>query len=326
MSYDLEFERPLAELERRIQALQRKGDRLRPEEHHQINELRHELERRTREVYGSLTPWQTVTVARHKARPYTRDYVRLMCEDFFEIRGDRRFGDDRAIQGGLATLDGRTIMILGHHKGRDTKEKQECTFGMAHPEGFRKALRMFRHAERFHIPVVSLIDTAGAYVALEDEERGISQAIAENLMVMARLATPVLVVVIGEGGSGGALGISVGDRILMMEHAIYTVASPESAASILWRDDSFAANAAETMKITAKDLLELRLIEEIIPEPVGGAHRDHAAAAELVKAAIMRNLDELTAQPLDALIERRYQRFRAIGANVLDGVPVGALD
>lgn len=314
MAYDLEFERPLADIERRIQGLQRRGERLKPAERQQVDDLTQELERRTAEIYGSLTPWQRVQVARHKQRPYTRDYIKLMTDDFFELRGDRRFGDDRAIQGGIASIDGRTVMILGHQKGRDTKERQECSFGMAHPEGYRKAMRMMRQAETFHMPVVTLIDTAGAGLDLEAEERGIAQAIAQNLLDMARLRTPILCVVIGEGGSGGALGISVGDRILMMEHAIYTVASPEAAASILWRDAAYAPNAAETMKITAPDLLSMKLIEGVIPEPLGGAHRNHEAAADALKAAIIEHVSDLCRLPVDTLVEQRYQRFRAIGA------------
>jgi acetyl-CoA carboxylase carboxyl transferase subunit alpha len=314
MPYDLDFERPLAELERRIQSLQRRGDKLRPEERAQLAELEEELERRLRRTYAALTPWQRVQVARHRQRPYTRDYIRLMCDDYFELRGDRRYGDDRAIQGGVASAGGRTIMLLGHQKGRDTKERQECSFGMAGPEGYRKALRLMQHAARFSMPIVTLIDTAGAALDLEAEERGIALAIAENLIGMARLRTPILCVVIGEGGSGGALGISVGDRILMLENAIYTVASPEAAASILWRDAAFAANAAEAMKITAPELLAMGLIDGIVAEPLGGAHRDPLGAATYLKAAILTHLDELGQQPIDALLERRYQRFREIGA------------
>jgi len=246
--FDLDFERPLAELDKRIQGLQRKGARLKGDDRARLAEYQRELDTRLREIYGRLTPWQCVQVARHPKRPYTSDYIDLMCETFFELRGDRRYGDDRAILGGLASLDGQTVMILGNQKGRDTKERMECNFGMSHPEGYRKVLRLLRHAERFHLPVVTLVDIPGASPGLEDEQRGIAQAIAENLMVMAALRTPIVTVVIGEGGSGGALGISVADRILMLEHSIYTVASPEAAASIMWRDNAFAPNAAEAMK------------------------------------------------------------------------------
>ena len=320
MAYDLEFERPLADIERRMQAIQKRGEKMKPDERAQVADLEGQLARRTREIYAALTPWQTVQVARHRERPYTNDYIKLMCDDYFELHGDRRYGDDHAIQGGLASIDGQTVMILGHQKGRDLKEREETTFGMPHPEGYRKAHRMFRHAERFHLPVVTLIDTAGAFLGREDEERGISLAIAENLMTMAALRTPILCIVIGEGGSGGALGISVGDRILMLEHSIYTVASPEAAASIMWRDAAFAADAAEAMRITAPDLLRLGLIEAIIPEPIGGAHRNHGATAEALKAAIVANLAELRQLPIDTLLAQRYDRFRRIGQFTGEGV------
>jgi len=324
MAYDLEFERPLADIEKRITHLQRRGDRMRPEERAQVLELQRELARKTKEIYSSLTPWQRVQVARFRDRPYTNDYVKRICDDVFELRGDRRFSDDRAIQGYLATIGGQTVVLLGHQKGRDLREREECNFGMAHPEGYRKALRLFRYAERFHFPVVTLIDTTGAYPGLGDEERGISQAIAENLLVMSGLRTPIVCIVIGEGGSGGALGIGVGDRVLMLENAVYTVAAPEAAASIIWRDNAFAPDAAQAMKITAPELLELGIVDGIIPEPLGGAHRDYDAVAANVKAAILKELTELRSLPTDALLDRRYQRFRVIG---LQGVTqaVGAV-
>lgn len=322
MAYDLDFEHPLAELDRRIQPYEKKVDKLKADERMKLDQLKLELEQKTQGIYSSLTPWQRVQVARHRDRPYTADYIKLMCEDFFELRGDRRYGDDRAMLGGIANIDGQTIMILGNQKGRDTKERMEVNFGMAHPEGYRKALRLFRQAERFQMPVVTLVDISGASLGLEDEQRGISEAIAENLLVMSSLRTPILTVVIGEGGSGGALGISVADRILMMEHSIFYVASPEAAASILWRDAAFAPNAAESMKITAPDLLKMGLIEDIVPEPLGGAHRDHRAAASAVKDTILKHLDELRGLKTDDLLERRYQRYRAIGNVALE--PVGA--
>jgi acetyl-CoA carboxylase carboxyl transferase subunit alpha len=322
--FDLDFERPLAELDKRIQGLQRKGARLKGDDRARLAEYQREQDTRLREIYGRLTPWQCVQVARHPKRPYTSDYIDLMCETFFELRGDRRYGDDRAILGGLASLDGQTVMILGNQKGRDTKERMECNFGMSHPEGYRKVLRLLRHAERFHLPVVTLVDIPGASPGLEDEQRGIAQAIAENLMVMAALRTPIVTVVIGEGGSGGALGISVADRILMLEHSIYTVASPEAAASIMWRDNAFAPNAAEAMKITAKDLKALELIEEIISEPLGGAHQSKAEIAATVKAAILTNLAELRAMSTEDLLERRYQRYRRIGLSAIENMAVEA--
>ena len=313
MAYDLDFERPLADIEKRISQLQKRGERMRPDERTQVAELQQELARRTKELYASLTPWQRVQVARFRDRPYTNDYIKRMCDEYFELRGDRRFADDRAIQGGLASIGGQTVVLMGHQKGRDLKEREECNFGMAHPEGYRKALRLFRYAERFHLPVITLIDTTGAYPGLGDEERGISQAIAENLLVMAGLRTPIICIVIGEGGSGGALGIGVGDKVLMLENAVYTVAAPEAAASIIWRDNAFAPDAAQAMKITAPELLELGVVDGIIPEPVGGAHRDYQAAAESVKAAILRELADLKRLSTDALLDHRYQRFRVIG-------------
>jgi acetyl-CoA carboxylase carboxyl transferase subunit alpha len=324
MAYDLDFERPLAELEKRMQPFEKRGDKLKADERAKLDQLKRELEQQTHDIYSSLTPWQRVQVARHRDRPYAGDYIKLMCEDFFELRGDRRYGDDRALVGGIASLDGQTMMILGSQKGRDTKERMEVNFGMAHPEGYRKALRLFRQAERFQMPVVTLVDISGASLGLEDEQRGISEAIAENLLVMSSLRTPILTIIIGEGGSGGALGISVADRILMLEHAIFYVASPEAAASILWRDAAFAANAAESMKITAPDLLKMGLIEDIIPEPVGGAHRDHRAAASAVKEAVLKHLDELRGFQTDELLERRYQRYRAIGNVAFEPVGVGS--
>jgi acetyl-CoA carboxylase carboxyl transferase subunit alpha len=286
---------------------------MRPEDRAQVAELQRELKRRTAEIYSALTPWQRVQVARFRDRPYTNDYIKRMCDEYFEMRGDRRFADDRAIQGGLASIGGQTIVLLGHQKGRDLKEREECNFGMAHPEGYRKALRLFRYAERFGFPVVALIDTTGAYPGLGDEERGISQAIAENLLVMAGLRTPIVCIVIGEGGSGGALGIGVGDRVLMLENAVYTVAAPEAAASIIWRDNAFAPDAAQAMKITAPELLKLGVVDGIIPEPLGGAHRDYQAMADNVKEAILRELAALKRLSVEELLDHRYQRFRAIG-------------
>jgi acetyl-CoA carboxylase carboxyl transferase subunit alpha len=313
MAYELDFERPLAEIEKRISQAQRRGERMRPEDRAQVAELQRELKRRTTEIYSALTAWQCVQVARFRDRPYTNDYIKRMCDDYFEMRGDRRFADDRAIQGGLASIGGQTLVLLGHQKGRDLKEREECNFGMAHPEGYRKALRLFRYAERFGFPVVALIDTTGAYPGLGDEERGISQAIAENLLVMAGLRTPIVCIVIGEGGSGGALGIGVGDRVLMLENAVYTVAAPEAAASIIWRDNAFAPDAAQAMKITAPELLKLGVVDGIIPEPLGGAHRDYQAMADNVKEAILRELAALKRLSVEELLNHRYQRFRVIG-------------
>jgi len=313
MAYDLEFEKPLAELERRIVSLQRKGDRLKSDELRQLHDAEHELRRRTEEIYHNLTSWETVQVARHKDRPYSSDYLHLMCDNFFELHGDRSFGDDHAIMAGPAKLDGQTIMFVCHQKGRDMKEKQFRNLGMPHPEGYRKASRLMLQAEKFGFPIITLIDTPGAFLALGDEERGQSEAIAANLYLMARLRVPIIAVVIGEGGSGGALAISVADRIMMLEHSIYTVAMPEASASILWRDNKYAPQAAEAMRISAKELKKLDLVDELIPEPLGGAHHNYRLAADNLKAALLKHLAHLKTIPIDELLELRYQKFRKIG-------------
>ena len=313
MAYDLEFEKPLAELEKKINALQKKGDRLKADEHRQLQDLEQELHHRTEEIYRDLSSWQTVQVARHKDRPHSLDYLNEICDDFFELCGDRAFSDDHSILGGLAQLDGETLMLVCHQKGRTMKDKQHYNNGMPHPEGFRKAGRLMRQAEKFGIPVVTLIDTQGAFPGLEDEERGQSEAIASNLYLMSHLRIPTLGIVIGEGGSGGALAIGVTDRVLMLEYSIYTVTSPESAASITWRSTTFAQQAAEAMRVSGRELKTLGLIDDIITEPLGGAHRNVPLAAESVKKAIQQNLAELKQIPLDELLERRYQKYRSIG-------------
>jgi acetyl-CoA carboxylase carboxyl transferase subunit alpha len=266
-----------------------------------------------REIYGQLTPWQKVQVARHRARPYTLDYVRWAFSDFLELRGDRRFADDRAIIGGPALLDGRTVMVIGHQKGRDTRENVERNFGMPHPEGYRKAERLMRQAERLGLPLVTFVDTPGANAGLADEERGQAEAIASSIAAMLSLRVPTIAAVVGEGGSGGALAIAAADRILMLEHAIFTVAAPEAAAAILWRDAAKAAEAARSMKITAQDLLALGLIDLIVPEPIGGAHRDHPAAAAAVAERLSWVIDDLERRPIDKLLEERYRKYRNIG-------------
>lgn len=313
MAYDLEFEKPLAELEKKIATLQKKGDRLKPEEHRQIQDLERELRRRTEEIYRDLTSWQTVQVARHKDRPHSLDYLRIICDDFFELCGDRAYSDDHAILGGPSQVDGETLMLVCHQKGRTLKDKQYYNNGMPHPEGFRKAGRLMLQAEKFGLPVVTLIDTQGAFPALEDEERGQAEAIASNLYLMSRLRVPTLGIVIGEGGSGGALALGVTDRVLIMEFGIYTVTSPESAASIIWRSTSFAQQAADAMRIGGRELKALGLVDDIVPEPLGGAHHNPRLAAETLKATIQKNLAELKQIPLDELLEMRYQKYRSIG-------------
>lgn len=305
----LEFEKPIAELEGKIQELlelSHDSVDLKTE----IARLEKKAEKMRAEIFSNLTRWQTVQVARHVSRPFTLDYIRLVFADFIELHGDRKFSDDHAIVGGLAYLDGEPVMVIGHQKGRDTKEKVYRNFGMPNPEGYRKALRLMELAERFKLPIITLVDTPGAFPGIGAEERGQAEAIARNLMEMSRLRVPIIVVVTGEGGSGGALAIAVGDRILMLEHSIYSVISPEGCAAILWSDGTKGAIAAEALKPTARDLLELNVIDEIVKEPIGGAHRDHRATAKSIHEAIARNLLELREMPVDRLLEERYDKFR----------------
>ncbi|GER86429.1 acetyl-coenzyme A carboxylase carboxyl transferase subunit alpha [Dictyobacter vulcani] len=313
MAYDLEFEKPLAELEKKISTLQRKGDRLKAEELVQLQEAERDLRHKTEEIYKNLTTWQTVSVARHKDRPYAADYIRLMCNDFFELHGDRSFGDDHAIMAGPATIDGQTVMLVCHQKGRDMKEKQFRNLGMPHPEGYRKAHRLMKQAEKFNMPIVTLIDASGASPGLVDEERGQAEAIAATLYLMPRLKVPIISTIIGEGGSGGALAIGVADRVLMFEHSIYMVAAPEAAASIMWRDSAHASHAATAMRISARELLPLGLIDEILPEPLGGAHRNYNQMAITLKDALKRQLAEIGKLSVEELLEQRYQKFRNMG-------------
>ena len=261
----------------------------------------------------TLTPWDKVQIARHSQRPHSLDYIRALCDDFFELHGDRRQADDQAIICGVGRFDDRTIVIIGHQKGNDTRENVRRNFGMPHPEGYRKALRVLRHAEKFNFPVLTLIDTPGAHPSMAAEERGQAQAIAQNLVVMADLRVPMVAAVIGEGGSGGALAIGVTDRLLMLEHSVYSVASPEASAAILWRDASRAPEAAQAMKITAQDLYEFGIIDEIIAEPADGAHADPATTIEALSSTIKRHLAELTELPVETLLEQRYAKYRAIG-------------
>lgn len=318
MSAILDFEQPLVELRTRLAELEKRfaGHEAHPSAEAARQEwqaVARELEAKTREVYSQLTAWQKVQLARSPARPSTLDYVQAICTEFVELHGDRTFADDPAVVGGPARIDGRAVMIVGHQKGRDTRENLQRNFGMPHPEGYRKALRLMRQAEKFSLPLVCLVDTVAASGVLVDEERGQSWALSNNLVAMAALQVPILVVVIGVGGSGGALAISVGDRLLMLEHAIYSVAPPEGCASIVWKDAKFAPQAAEALKLTAQDLLALSVIDRIVPEPLGGAHHDPRAATQFVRDAIVAELDTLTRCPLDLLLARRYEKFRRIG-------------
>jgi acetyl-CoA carboxylase carboxyl transferase subunit alpha len=308
----LDFEQPLLELENRIATLQAEGDPLRVRD--EIARLEERLARLRQRTYASLTPWQRTLLARHPKRPYTRDWCRLLFDDFLELHGDRLYGDDAAIVAGLARFEGRSVVAIGHHKGRDTREKIARNFGMPHPEGYRKAQRLLVLAAKFGKPVLTFIDTPGAYPGIGAEERGQAEAIARNLKIMAGLPVPLIAVVTGEGGSGGALAIGMGNRVLMLEHAVYSVISPEGCAAILWGDASRAPEAAEAMKTTAPELLQLGVIDAIVPEPLGGAHRDWEAAAASLRQALREHLAALAGTAPATLIAERYERFRRIGA------------
>lgn len=310
MSDALDFEKPLLELEARVAAFRQSQE---PGAPAQAAELEERLRRLQRKIFGRLTAWQRVQLARHPRRPYTLDLIRLLAQDFVELHGDRLFGDDHAIVGGLAQFEGHPVVMVGHQKGRDTREKLYRNFGMPHPEGYRKALRLMQLAERFAKPVITLIDTPGAYPGIGAEERGQAEAIARNLREMAGLRTPIVAVVTGEGGSGGALALGVADRVFMLEHAIYSVISPEGCAAILWEDAGKARDAAEVLRITAPDLVKLGVVDAIIPEPAGGAHRNWEAAAAGVRTAVSAALAELRALPADELVSQRYAKFRRMG-------------
>ena len=308
----LAFEKPILALEEQLAAMQSAGepDAAGAEE---IRRLRRELTETTREIYANLTPWQTVQVARHKDRPQTNDYLNLMFDEFVELHGDRHFGDDRAIRTGFAKLDQFKVMVVGHQKGQNLKERSACYFGCAHPEGYRKALKKMLMAAKYKMPVICFIDTPGAYPGIGAEERGQAQAIAENMYEMSRLETPIVCVVIGEGGSGGALGIGVGDRVVMLEHAYYSVISPEGCAGILWKSHEYAEQAANALKFTSKHLPGLGVVDDVIEEPLGGAHRDHYQTASRLKAYLGRSLRMLVDRPIDELLSDRYEKFRRMG-------------
>jgi acetyl-CoA carboxylase carboxyl transferase subunit alpha len=308
----LEFEQPILALEAQLRALEQTPART-PEQEEELRRIRREVNETTRQIFSGLTPWQIVQVARHKDRPYTADYVSLVFEDFVELHGDRRFGDDRALLTGFARLDQHKVLVVGHQKGRTYKDRSACYFGCAHPEGYRKALLKMQLAEKYGIPIVCLIDTPGAYPGIGAEERGQSQAIAENMYEMSRLATPIICIVIGEGGSGGALGIGVGDRVAMLQYSYYSVISPEGCAGILWKSHQFAEKAATALKFTSSDLLRLGVIDQVIEEPLGGAHRDHFQTAARVKQYLLRSLRELSGKRGDQLTDERYEKFRRMG-------------
>ena len=308
----LDFERPLAEIIEKIEALQAASNDD-PELLVQIEKLRKEEEKLKNKIFSKLSTWQKVQVARHPQRPHTSDYIKAVFSDFIELHGDRQFADDQSIIGGIAELEGNSVIVIGHEKGRETEDKVKRNFGMPQPEGYRKAKRLMQLAERFNLPIITFIDTAGAYPGIEGEERGQSEAIATNLAVMSKLKTPIIVIITGEGGSGGALAIGVGDHIAILEHATYSVASPEACASIIWRTAEKASDAAEAMKVSAQELIKIKIVDEIIKEPLGGAHRDYKEISESVRSCILKNLGILLSKPVDELLEARYKKLLEIG-------------
>ena len=309
----LDFEQPIADIESKILELEN-SDLDQDQINKEVIDLNESAVKLTEKIYSNLSPWQNVQVARHPERPHFVDYIERITDEFDELHGDRHFSDDRAILGGIGKIGEHKVVIVGHEKGRSTEEKIKHNFGMSQPEGYRKACRLMKLAERFSLPIVTLIDTPGAYPGIDSEERGQSEAIAYNLKVMSSLRTPIIVNIVGEGGSGGALALGVGDHINMMEHATYSVASPEACASIVWRDSEMAAEAAEAMKLSANNILELKLIDEIIKEPLGGAHRNYDQASLQIKNSIINNLERLNQIPLNELVDKRYERLMSYGA------------
>ena len=310
--YVLPFERPIVELEEQLAKLELQAGPT-PTTLDSTRNMRVELAKLKRDVFENLNPWETVQVARHQDRPQARDYIELICDEFIELHGDRAFGDDRSINAGFAKIDDCKVLFIGQHKGRNLKERNECLYGCAHPEGYRKALQKMQLAAKFKIPIVCLIDTPGAYPGIGAEERGQAYAIAVNLREMSQLPVPIVCIVIGEGGSGGALGLGIGDYVGVLQFAYYSVISPEGCAGIMWKSVEFASKAAHALKFTARDLLKFGVVDEVIPEPLGAAHRDHRAMASTLKATILRNLKSLETIPTDVLLERRYQKFRNMG-------------
>jgi acetyl-CoA carboxylase carboxyl transferase subunit alpha len=308
----LSFEKPIYEIEEQIVALEAKNDQD-PQRQDEVRQLRRKASDLKRSVFGSLDPWQTVEVARHPDRPMTSDYISLVFDEFVELHGDKNFGDDAAIRTGFAKLDQYKVLIIGQQKGKTLKERNACHFGMAHPEGFRKAMSKMRLAAKYGLPVICMIDTPGAYPGVGAEERGQSQAIAESMFLMSQLRTPIVCVVIGEGGSGGALGIGVGDKVAVLEHAYYSVISPEGCAGILWKGAEFKEKAAQALKLTSRHLHKLGVIDNVIDEPLGGAHRDHHQMALRLKIFLIRALRELVGKPTDELLAARYEKFRRMG-------------
>ena len=311
-NYQLAFEKPMYELQARLGQLEAAAED-HPDARDEIRRTRRELVEVTKKIYSQLQPWETVRVARHPERPMTSDYLDLVFEEFVELHGDKTFGDDRAIRTGFAKLDQYKVLVVGHQKGKTTKERGTCNFGMGHPEGYRKALAKMKLAAKFGLPVICFIDTPGAYPGIGAEERGQAQIIATNMFEMSRLPTPIICVVIGEGGSGGALGIGVGDKVAILEHAYYSVISPEGCAGILWKSATYAEQAAQALKCTSRFLSQLGVVDDVIEEPLGGTHRDHHQMAGRMKLYLLRCLKELVGKPIEQLLEDRYQKFRRMG-------------
>jgi len=311
--FTLEFEKPIVELEQTLAALRQQAEEQKIDLSSQIKAIEDKLEATKIQIFSSLSPWQRVQLARHPKRPYTLDYIQRLTTNFIELHGDRRFSDDRSTIGGVATIDDRRVMVIGQQKGRDTKENLMRNFGSPHPEGYRKALRLMQLAEKFDLPVVCFIDTPGAYPGVGAEERHIAEAIAVNLREMMLLKVPLIATVIGEGGSGGALGIGVCDRVLILENAYYSVISPEGCAAILWKDRANAPQAAEALRLSARDLLEFGIVDEVLTEPLGGAHRDYDATAATIKKTVLKHLDKLLEMKTGELLDARYKRFRKLG-------------
>jgi len=309
----LEFEKPIVDLEKMLEELQQHSTEHEMDFKSEVSRLKKKIDETRNKIYSNLTPWQRVQIVRHPQRPYTLDYIQGICDEFIELQGDRVYGDDKALIGGFARIDGRKFMVLGHQKGRDTRENLLRNFGCAHPEGYRKALRLMQLANRSHLPILCLIDTPGAFPGIPSEERHIAEAIAVNLREMFTFQVPILSIVIGEGGSGGALGIGVSDRVLILENSYYSVISPEGCASILWKDRAFAPDAADALKMTAPDLFELGVVEELIPEPAGGAHKNWKQVMYQVKSAILKHHHDLKRLKGTTLCKRRYERFRKFG-------------
>lgn len=309
----LEFEKPIIELEKKIREMKEFSSGGGVELNSEIISLERKLEKLQSEIFSKLSRWQRVQLARHPKRPYTMDYIQLIFSDFLEIHGDRGFADDKAVICGFGKLEGEKVLIVGQQKGRDTKQKLERNFGMMHPEGYRKALRLMRTAARFGRPIVIFIDTPGAFPGVEAEERGQAEAIARNILEMFKLQVPIIIIIIGEGASGGALGIGIGDKVMMLENSWYSVISPEGCAAILWRDNAKAPDAAEALRLSATDLMQLKVIDKILPEPTGGAHRNHQLAGQIIKGELLASLEELKQLSTEELLRRRLEKFRAIG-------------